>query len=227
MMKRRNPVRGGNARLLLPLLAIALILSLPSFASAVPFQVTSIDYAHTAKVTIDGFLTNKTVYTEYALNTDLFGTLDAFCVEGVFAPSSFPQMYELLDVPANLAVAAWVAEQYWTGNAAGFAKEDYQIAIWELVFDGPGSSDVDSGNFILHSGADRDNIEDILDWEFGTSSMVALAHHPVGNYTNPNYQDYLVPNNPVPEPGTVFLFGAGLIAMAAVGRKKWTRRGAK
>lgn len=219
-MRGRNSDRCGNSNLLMPLLVIGLILSIPNFALATPFQVTSVGYQNTARVTIGGLVTNGGVYTEYELHTDLFGTLDAFCVEGVAAPTRFPQAYELLVVPDNLSVAAWVAEQYWTGNTAGFAKEDYQIAIWELVFDSAAGSDLDDGNFRYHSGADRDNIEAILGWDFGIpSSMVSLAHNPVGDYTRSGYQDYLV-TNPVPEPGTVFLFGAGLIAMAVVGRKK-------
>ena len=128
-MRRKNFDRGRNSHLLLPLLAIGLILSIPNLASATPFEVISIGYQNTARVTIGSLITNGGVYTEYELHTDIFGTLDAFCVEKVDAPTS-SQLYDLLVVPDGLDIAARVAEQYWAGNAAGYAKEDYQIAIW-------------------------------------------------------------------------------------------------
>ncbi len=228
-MRLRNSRKRGTTYFLLPLLAIGVILSIPTVTLATPFEVIGMGYEDRAKVTIDGFIDRGRVYTEYELYTDMYGTLDAFCVEEVAAPSSFPELYEFLAVPGDLREAAWVAEQYWAGNTAGFDKEEYQIAIWELAFDGVGDIDLGDGNFIFHRGANRENIETILGWDFGDpSDMVALAHNPVGDYTNPGKQDYLVHrpssvNHSIPEPATRLLLGFGLMALAGVGRRNLLR----
>lgn len=210
---------------MLATLLFGFLMAVPNSAFATPIKVTVTHTDETATVAFAGFESGNWVnaYTEYTLETDLFGNLDAFCVQGV-AASTQEQDYEILPVPEHLNQAAWLAEQWWTGNYSSWeltnpTKEDFQIAIWEIVLDD--TIDLTDGNFRYDNSsntANLANINNILGQEFGTTSdNVSWVHNPVGEYDNdtypgPGYQDYLVKHS-VPEPTTMLLLGFSILVL--------------
>ncbi len=173
-------------------------------------------------------------YTDYSLNTDLYGNVDAFCVEGVASGSGF-QPYEQISVPTNLANAAWVADQYWHNphSVWDISKEFAQLLIWELAID---SSSWTGFNFgvgdFRYTGGQASSLfsfymTHIYPNIFTAQSTpsISLVYNPTGEYTgDPTaYQDFLI-NHPVPEPTTMLLFGLGVLGITALGRKRLLNR---
>ncbi len=95
------------------------------------------------------------------------------------------------------------------------AGQEVQYAI-RGPFGGLAPGMMTTGDWSINDDMLRISIDAMgLGWDF--SDVDSLGFH----WTMTCANDVIEGGAPVPEPGTVFLFGAGLLAMAFAGRKRW------
>lgn len=159
----------------------------------------------------DGTVSNPVSPFDYSI-----AGVEIFCVEDTNMSLS-TQQYAFWSLDGSLlGEVAWIADQFSTVPLVGVAddiKIPYQIAIWAYV---------GVINPATLSGQAQTLYNSAAFYPTYSTSNWYLAQHPVPNGSG-DYQDFLTPVTPIPEPGTMLLFGSGLIGLAVLGRKKFFR----
>lgn len=156
----------------------------------------------------------------------VFSVVSADSALGSATASAVGELY------ARYYQTAWADQSTFHGSVDSAA---FQLAMWELIYDGAGSSDLGSGNFQASGlGSYTTTAQDMLSSlngsvsfsdRFGDSELVALLAPAT---TDPNksqdqIQDQItIRPKPVPAPPALMLAGVGVLGL--LGRARWNRR---
>lgn len=115
---------------------------------------------------------------------------------------------------------------FWDGGKSDFGTFSsatmaaaFQVAVWNIVFDS--DLDLSSGSFRWTGASSAVSIaaQDLLD-DVSSYSGNAYTHWTLYQFVNIGKQDYVAATYRTPEPGTLGMLGAGLLALAFAGRRR-------
>jgi len=202
-------------------LAIISFLAIPFAAHATLLGTGSLDINWSAPTGGGYYLDydGQVISSNFGYTT---GLEEVFCVSDEYASSgietyAFYTITPDLSKYGTLSQAAWIADNWVTFAAPGddwdILKGEAQKAVWRIM----GIMDITEGG-----GKDQEIYTAALSHAGYLTTHWYYAYSPSGEGGR-DYQDYLTPTSSVPEPATLLLVGSGLIGLAGLGRKKFSK----
>jgi|OpeIllAssembly_1097287.scaffolds.fasta_scaffold325091_1 hypothetical protein len=119
---------------------------------------------------------------------------------------------------------AWLLNNYgtdeWLSTDGNYRAAALQLAIWEVLYDPYGSYDITGGTFkLLHASLNPPLVSYTNSYFAGLGDRRSEAIWYDVNDPFGKGQDYGQPI-PNPEPGTMILFGSGLVGLARIARRR-------
>lgn len=150
-----------------------------------------------------------------------------FCGEDRSISTGSYSGYSLYEISAGSSVlgAVYLMENLLEEVDTAHEAASLQVAIWESILDSGNGYNLGEGNFqVLSSTWDRNqSLVWLADLAVADLSSIDTASYRFvsddGIETSAGTQDFIVKNNLVPVPGTVWLFGPGLAGLLWFGRK--------